>query len=1152
MASSRFTHLHVHTEFSLLDGLPKIPDLVARAAELGMDALAITDHGALYGAVHFYFAAKRAGIKPIIGVEAYFAARSRFDKQPAVDADQYHLLLLAKNQTGYKNLMKLITLAHLEGYYYKPRIDWEILQKYHEGLMATTTCMQGEIPTLLREGKSAQAQTRARDFQQLFPEDFYIELQRHLNMPELDKQNQNLLRLSRKLGIPLVATNDVHYANSQDAEAQDALLAIQTQKKLADRQRLTMINSPDFYLRSSEEMAELFADLPEAIENSQKIAKSVDHQIEAGRWILPNYPIPSQETPEEHLRQMVHERQALRYPNPSAQIRQRLEYELEVICQKGFATYFLIVQDFVNWAKQQKIRVGPGRGSVAGSIVAYILRITAVDPIEHKLPFERFLTPGRPTPPDIDLDFADDRRDEVIEYVTQKYGRDKVAQIITFGRMEARMAVRDVARVLGHPYAVGDRLAKLIPFGPQGFQTTFKTVLESSPELAEAYRNEPETKQIIDLASKLEGVARHASTHAAGVVIADKELTEYTPLQKETKGERIITQYDMYALDLNAASEEGEAIGLLKMDFLGLRNLTILEKTLEYVKSQRGAEIDLSEITLDDPKVFEMLAKGETTGVFQLESAGMRRLARKLGPSRFSDIAAMVALYRPGPMQFIDEFIARKNAGRVSYLHPQLAEILEETYGIAVYQEQCMQIAQILAGYTPTEADRLRLAIGKKKKSLMAKEREKFIQKSGEKKIDKKTASAVFALIERFAGYGFNKAHSVSYAMIAYQTAWAKANYPVEFMAALLTAESGNADKVSLAVSECRRTGTVVLPPDINFSSVGFTIEESEGSLSDLAVRFGLSAIKNVGTAAIESILRSRELTGEFKSLSDFCRRVDQQKVNKKVIESLIKAGAMDRFGGRAAQLAALDSIRGKAQFEAKSKAAGQAQLFGQSANVLPEADNLPDIPEFTKEELLTLERQLLGFYLTEHPYSQVLSVIGHLVSHKLFEITPEEHVGTRVKVGGVLSGTRIVTTRNGGQEMVFADLVDDTGTISLVVFPKIYASSRTVWIANQPVLVEGRVDFRADSLSVVVERVIDLKSQQLPSAELPVIRVPKGTRPAKLVKLNEVLQANQGGQEIILEFENGNGAVPRRMKLPYGVAWSKTLEAEIKNLLGL
>lgn len=1151
---AKFTHLHVHTEYSLLDGLPKIPKLVAKAKDLGMDALAITDHGALYGAIHFYFACKNQGVKPIIGVEAYYAARSRFDKQASKDSDQHHLLLLAKNEKGYKNLMQLVSIAHLEGYYYKPRIDWEVLQKYGEGLIATSGCMQGEIPTLLREGKTARAEKRAREFQELFGEDYYLELQRHENMPELEEQNKKLVRLSRKLGIPLVATVDVHYIEREDVEAQDTLLTIQTQKKLSDPNRLTMKGSPDYYLRSSEEMSQLFRDLPEAIENTRKITRKANLEIEAGKWILPNYPLPEEETPEEHLRRLVEERLPLRYPKPTQEVLDRVAYELDIVSKRGFATYFLIVQDFVNWAKEEKIRVGPGRGSVAGSIIAYILRITAIDPIEHKLPFERFLNPGRPTPPDIDLDFADLRRDEVIEYVTQKYGRDKVAQIITFGRMEARMAVRDVARVLGHPYATGDRIAKLISFGPQGFQMTIERALKVSPELAAAYNDEEDTRKILDLAKKLEGVARHASTHAAGVVIADKELIEYTPLQKETKGERIITQYDMYALDLNAAMEPNQAIGLLKMDFLGLRNLTILEKTLEYIKSRTGEEVDLSEISLDNEKVFEMLSQGETTGVFQLESAGMRRLAKKLAPSRFSDIAAMVALYRPGPMQFIDEFIARKNAGRVSYPHPDLADILEETYGIAVYQEQCMQIAQVLADYTPSEADRLRLAIGKKKKAVMARERERFIQKAGEKGIKKQTAETIFDLIERFAGYGFNKAHAISYGMIAYQTAWTKANYPVEFMAALLTAESSNADKVSLAISECRRMGIEVLPPDINLSSVGFTIEEKEGSLNDLAIRFGLSAIKNVGKAAIEVILSSRELGGRFDSLSDFCRRVDQQKVNKKVIESLIKAGAMDEFGTRAALLSALDEIRAKASAEAKSKAQGQSQLFepedfpgGKKGSG---KDVLPDIPEFSKEELLSLERQLLGFYLTEHPLSSVLSIISDLVSHKIFELNPDEHVGNRVKIGGVVTGTRIVTTRNGGQEMVFADLSDDTGAVSLVVFPKLYAATRGIWITNQPILVEGRVDFRQENLSIVVEKVVDLKKQEEEGEEkkFPVIKVPKGTRPRVLVELNDILQKNLGNREVVLEFEN-DGGMPRRMKLPYGIAWSKRLEEKIKKL---
>ncbi|PJE67297.1 DNA polymerase III subunit alpha [Candidatus Shapirobacteria bacterium CG10_big_fil_rev_8_21_14_0_10_40_9] len=1139
-----FTHLHVHSEYSLLDGLCKIPALVARAKELGMDSLAITDHGAMYGIIPFYLACKEAGIKPIIGVEAYVAGRSRFDKQPKIDADQYHLILLAKSDEGYKNLIKLVTLAHLEGFYYKPRIDFEVLKEHSKGIIVLTACLSGEIPSLFLEGKREQAEKKARMFQEVFGDDFYLELEAHRKMPEQDKANKELISLSRKLGIPLVATNDVHYIFPEDAVAQDALLAIQTQKKIADKDRLTMINSPDFYLRSPEEMKELFGEFPDALTNTQKISEKCHLEIEMDKWILPPYPLPQGETAESFLKKMVHEGAPKRFSKITKEIKERIDYELDIICKKDFATYFLIVQDFVNWAKKQGIRVGPGRGSVAGSLVSYVLRITSINPLEHGLPFERFLNLERPTPADIDLDFADDRRDEVISYVTHKYGKDKVAQIITFGTMEARMAVRDVVRVLGYPYSTGDRIAKMIPLGSQGFETTIANSLVSNPELKTAYDNEEETKKILDLASKLEGVVRQASTHAAGVVIADRELTDYVPLQWDSKKERVITQYDMYALDLNISEH---AIGLLKMDFLGIRNLTILEKGEEFVKATKGKDIDISEIPLDDKKVYEMISSGETTGIFQLESAGMRRLARNLKPSKFSDIAAMVALYRPGPMEWINEFIAGKsNPSSVRYPHPDLKPILSETYGVPVYQEQCLQIAVSIAGYTWGEADGLRRAIGKKKKTLMDKEKERFIQKAERKGYKKDQAEKIFSLIERFVGYGFNKAHSTSYAMIAYQTAWMKANYPVEFMAALLTAESGNTDKVALGVEECRRTGITILPPDINSSGVGFSIEEG-------MIRFGLSAIKNVGEAAIEAILKARKSGGNFISLSDFCQRVDPQKVNKKVLESLIKAGAMDRFGSRAAMLAGLEQIRKTGEVEQREKSRGQVSLFEKEEGQKEKAakDDLPQIEEFSRSELLSLERELLGFYLTEHPLSSVLSLLSSEVSHKIYELGEGMETSERVRIGGLVSSLRIVLTKNGKNEMAFVTLEDETGKIEAVVFPKTFTMTRLCWIRDQVVLVDGRLESREEEVSLIVESATPLSATKPKKEEKFdfTIRIPKGISPQVLVKLNKLLKENSGGKKGVLVFEV-NGA-PRKLVLTFGVDFNSKLEKKIKELIG-
>ncbi|MBN1262757.1 MAG: DNA polymerase III subunit alpha [Candidatus Pacebacteria bacterium] len=1151
---SKFTHLHVHSEYSLLDGLSKINLLVDKAVEYGMNSLALTDHGVMYGAVKFYLACKEAGVNPIIGFEAYVAARSRFDKQARVDSDQYHLVLLAKNEAGYKNLMRLTTLAHLEGFYYKPRVDFELLEKYHEGLIALSACLKGQIPSLLLQGQKKQAIEKAQKLVEIFGKDFYLELQHHPQIPAQEKANQALIKLSRELGIPLVATNDVHYVNADDAEAQDALLAVGTQKMIADQNRLTMLDSPDFYLRSQEEMIKLFSRVPDAIKNTQKIARACSLEIPIGQWILPAYPLAENETAEEHLRKMAFERIKTRFKKVTSEIKERLNYELGIISNKGFATYFLIVQDFVNWAKREKIRVGPGRGSVAGSLVSYALRITSVDPLKHNIPFERFMNPERPSPPDIDLDFADDRRDEVIGYVTQKYGRDKVAQIITFGTMEARQAIRDIGRVMGMPYSDPDQIAKLIPS-----KTTIAEAIKTIPELERFYAQE-KYRKLLDLAQRVEGISRHASVHAAGVVVADKPLTEYCPLQKEAKGEKIVTQYDMYVLDLNVTDK---AIGLLKIDFLGLRNLTILERAREYIKAVRGEEIDISEIPLDDRATFEkVIIPGETTGVFQLESAGMRRVARKLKPNLFSDIAAMVALYRPGPMQFIDEFIAGKNnPALVKYPHPDLKPVLAETYGIAVYQEQCLQIANVMGKYSLGEADILRRAIGKKKISIMNKEKIKFVRQAQEAGYKKEVAENVWGLIERFAGYGFNKAHSTCYAMIAYQTAYLKAHYPIEFMAALLTVESSSSsgpakdEKLTQAVVECRRLGILVLPPDINASKTDFTVEEEPRSFENRAIRFGLGAIKNVGEAAIGAILKAREM-GNFQSLTDFCQRVDAQKVNKKVLESLIKVGAMDSFGKRAPMLSVLEQIRSRGATIQKQRRNGQGSFFDQRQSAdsgLKIEDNLPEIQEFPRSELLSLERNLLGFYLTEHPLSSALSLLDRHRTHKLFEITQQDEVGQRVKVGGMISDVRIVVTRKTSEEMAFIKLEDDTASLEAVVFPKTFASTRDYWTKEKIVLLEGKVESREDAISLIVDSaslLSETDSDQLVEKFDFEIRLPASVSPKKLVVLNDLLKNNRGSKKAVLIFADGSGSV-RRMPLPYRIDYSQELASRIKQIIG-
>ncbi|MBI1982170.1 MAG: DNA polymerase III subunit alpha [Candidatus Levybacteria bacterium] len=1067
-----FVHLHNHSEFSLLDGLSKIPAMVARAKDLGMTALAITDHGALYGALKFYHACREAGIKPIIGCEIYVAKRSRFDKEANIDSDQNHLILLAKNNNGYKNLMRLVTAASLEGFYYKPRADLELLKKYHQDLICLTACLNGYISEPLLAGRHNEAEKKAKELMEIFGQNLYFELQKHPNIKGQEVLNLKLIELSEKLGVPLVATNDCHYIHQEDAEAQEILLCVQTQKTILDKERkLSMIDSPDFYLKSSEEMTGMFIQYPAAIENTAKIAKMCDLEIETGKWVVPKFDVPGNKTSEEYLKNLVYKNLKERYPHPTKEIKERVEYELSVIFQKHYTTYFLIVYDLKKWAREQGIAAGPGRGSVAGSIVSYILKITELDPLTYGLPFERFLNPQRPTPPDFDLDFADDRRDEVIAYVTKKYGEDKVAQIITFGTMEARGSVRDVGRALGMPYSGPDRIAKLIPHGAQGFAMTIEKALEQNPELSGAYKNEPEIKRLLDLARKLEGVTRHASTHAAGVVIADKELTEYTPLQKEARGERIITQYDMYDLDLNVASH---AIGLLKIDFLGLRNLTILEASIFFVKQNQKKEIDLTKIPLDDKAVYALVQSGETTGIFQLESAGMRRLAKDLKPTKMSDLAAMVALFRPGPMAWIDDFISAKNNQRViHYPHDDLKPILSETYGIAVYQEQCMQIPNVMAGYTLAEADNFRKAIGKKKPELMKKEKERFIKGCIAKGYSEEIAEEVFALIEKFVGYGFNKSHSASYALIAYQTAYMKTHFPVEFMTALLTAESRGSsgpvknEKIAQSVAECRRVKIPVLPPDINKSESEFTIEDGKN------IRFGLSAIKNVGQAAIESILQARQ-SNPFTDFNDFCLRVDLSKVNKKTIESLIKSGALDLFGNRANLLIQLPTLLETMHKKKKQKEEGQTALFDD----LPATEQASErkqnsvVDDFSQNEKLAFEKEFLGIYLTSHPQIENLLTIKSAITHEL-GLIDEEKEGTQVRIGGIIESTRRTFTKKNGYEMAFLALADENGiTAECIVFPKVFEEYKSLIVKDSVIVIEGQIDAKSDRPIIIVKKI--------------------------------------------------------------------------------
>ncbi len=1065
---SDFVHLHNHSEYSLLDGLSKIKPMVEYAKKLGMKALAITDHGNMYGTIKFYKACLDAGIKPIIGCEIYVAKRKLTDKEAGIDNEYNHLILLAKNNAGYKNLMKIVSISHLEGFYYKPRTDLALLAKYNEGLICLSACVNGYIADPLLHNEETIAVERMKKLQEIYGEgNFYLELQHHLNVPPQEPLNAKLIELSRKYGVPIAATNDNHYTQKDDAEAQEILLCIQTQTTIENKERkLSMIGSPDFYIKSPEEMISLFAETPDAITNTVKIADMCDVEITLGKWIMPKFSPPNNTPTSEYLKTLVDEGLKNRYKDITTEIQERVTYELSIILKKGYETYFLIVADFVNWAKKNNISVGPGRGSAAGSVVSYALGITDVDPFFFKLPFERFLNPYRPSAPDIDLDFADIRRDEVIAYVTQKYGEDKVAQIITFGTMEARGAVRDVGRALGMPYTGPDRIAKMMPPGWQGHAMTIESALTQSPDLKRAHDTEPETKRLLDVAKKLEGVARHASVHAAGVVIADKPLTEYAPLQRETNGDKVVTQYDMYTI-----GEDG--VGLLKMDFLGLRNLTIIEEALRFVKENRNETIDVSTFPVDDKKTYELLASGETTGVFQLESSGMRRYIKELKPTTIFDLMAMVALYRPGPMQNIPEFIARKhNPKKISFPDPRLKEILSQSYGILTFQDDVLLTTMALAGYTWLDADKFRKAMGKKIPSEMKKQKETFLKGTVANGLSQKKAEEIYELIAPFAGYGFNKAHAACYATIAFRTGYLKAHYPVEFMTAVLTAESRGTtgptknEKIAQAVAECRRLNITVLPPDINKSGPDFTIEDNT------KIRFGLSAIKNVGEAAIETILAARA-NGEFTSMDNFCGQVDLQKVNKKTLESLIKAGALDAFGKLATMLIRIPEVTNKTVKKKKAVEGGQSSLFGDEENVTEEYSTAqPYIDDFSTTEKLSFEKELLGFYLTSHPQMDNLLKLQTIVSHEL-EFVSDEKDGTKVKVGGIIEAVRRIFTKKTGAEMAFLVVADEKGiTIDCVVFPKIFERYKSLLNKDTVVIIEGKIDAKNEKPTIIVDTI--------------------------------------------------------------------------------
>jgi DNA polymerase-3 subunit alpha len=1055
-----FVHLHVHSHYSLLDGLTKIDDLIEAVKEDGSPAVALTDHGVMYGAIEFYQKCKKAGIKPIIGVEAYLAPGSRLDKTKSFDERNfYHLLLLAKNNTGYQNLVKLTSIAHLEGYYYRPRLDWEVLQKYSEGLIATSSCLAGEIPRLLMVGQIDKAKEKIRAYSELFGEgNFFLELQDHPELPDQIKLNEMLIPLAKEFNLPLIVTNDVHYLKAEDDEAQDILLCLQNKAKKEDTNRMSMLGA-NFSLKSSRHLAEAFAHVPEALENTVKIAEMCNVELELGKVQLPYFKVPNGMDENDYLRQLVFEglknRYGFSYEDIDEVYRKRVDYELEVIAKMGWPSYFLIVADFVNWAKQQGIVVGPGRGSAAGSLVCYVIGITNLCPIKYNLVFERFLNPDRISMPDIDLDFADTRRDEVLQYVQNKYGHDHVAQIITFGTMAARAAIRDVGRVLNYPYDYCDRLAKAVP--PM---MKLKDALSRSPELKAIYE-EPEARRIVDYALKLEGVSRHASVHACGVLITKNPLTDHVPIQYASSSDRtIVSQYSLHPI---------EDLGLLKMDFLGLSNLTIIESAITIIKNTKGNLIDMDSIPLDDAATYRLFQNAETTGVFQFESSGMKRYLKELKPSQFEDIIAMVALYRPGPMEWIPNYISGKHSHKKpQYLHPKLEPILNVTYGVAVYQEQVLQIARDVAGFTLGEADVLRKAIGKKIPKLLAEQREKFIEGCVKNGQSTKLGAELFSFIEPFAGYGFNRSHAACYAMIGYQTAYLKAHYPAEFMAALLTSDQQNTDRIAIEIEECRHMGIAIQQPDINESFDNFTV------VDDKTIRFGLKAIKNVGEHISEIIIKERKANGPYQSVANMLERIDDKDLNRKSLESLIKSGAFDSLGERGQLLANLDLMINYHKEASQRRINKQVSLFSNMVNAAPQI-RLLSSPAATRDEKLRWEKELLGLYITEHPFSSVRPLLSLAVT-PLIELNAEA-VGQEITVGGVISTIKKILTRR-NETMLFVKLEDGVGMIELIVFPKLLNETSALWQEGKMILCQGSLSDKDNELKLLANKAAELTAQ--------------------------------------------------------------------------
>ena len=1144
---SKFTHLHVHSHYSLLDGLSKIDELVAAAKKMGMNSIALTDHGVMYGIIDFYNKCLEAGIKPIIGIEAYVAQRSLRDKSGKIDADYYHLTLLAKNDAGYKNLLKLTTIAHIDGYYYKPRIDLEVLKKYSDGLVCLSGCQRGELSRALSGNKSAAEINQVLEkYLDIFGQDnFFVEIQRNYKDNEAQSEaviqkevlTKKLIGLAKQKNLKLVATADCHYIYPEDEEAQDVLVCIGTGKTTSDTDRLDM-RGWDLSLKSEAQMLERFPDVPEAVYNTAEVADLCDLKILTNQRYFPQVEVPDGKTTAEYLRELAYARALPLYGKDgiiSEQIQKRIDYELDIIIKTGFDTYVLMVADVVEGAHKLGA-ITNTRGSAAGSIVGRILGITNVDPLYYELPFERFLTELRPTPPDIDLDIADNRRDEVISYITQKYGGDKVAQIITFGTMKARAAIRDVGRAMGVAYGKCDQIAKMVPIGKQGFDMSIDKAMNINPDLKAAYERDPETQKIIDIAKKLENGARHASVHAAGIVITPTALTDYMPLQNEPDGNRVITQYDMYSLDVNAAGPK--ALGVVKLDLLGIRNLSILEAAVKIAQKRHGVEIDIYNLPHPDKKTFKLLSEGHTFGVFQMGSSGMTRYLMDLRPNSIFDIMAMIALYRPGPMQFIPDYIKRKHNPRlVSYMDPALEKILKRTYGILVYQDDLLTIAHDLAGYSWEEVDKFRKAVGKKIPAEMAKQKEKFIkgcmQTSGWSK-DK--ASEIWAWIEPFAAYGFNKSHSASYSIVSYQTAYMKANYTVEFMAAVMTAEAGDMPTIAEAVEECKKMGIQVLPPDVNESLSNFTVIDENN------IRFGLSAIKNLGSDVVQIIIEQRKAAGKFSSIEDFVKRVQTRNFNKKSWEALAKSGALDSLGERNQLLANTEAVLEFTRSQQKDANSSQSSLFG--ANLMPQAKlKLREVEPAAKRERLSWEKELLGLYVTSHPMEEhaeamrkVAQPVKSVIENKISNTT----------IGGVITRVQKIITKK-GEQMAFVDLEDTTGMIELIVFPNLYAKFKDLIAEEKIVLVTGKLSDKDGEPKFLADDLKEFGTRSpLPGPPSSVtIKIPEAATDELFASLKSLFESAPGDLSVNLMIKE------QKVKTPFRINLNDELKTKIKELLG-